>query len=191
MGPVKLAANAHHQYQRSTHHYQERAVADASIERRRDWLRKRPVEHGLDTERERFDDAPQRINHRRDPGVCGPHQWKALLDRPHPSLLEVLMGTGACTEPAVIGEVEKPTRPLAAAADERPVDVAAYVIIKPADSNTARYRIAGKDDLVAHQRHEHRRPGNTLIAAAVARNKPAAHLGELHQADPLEQGLKR
>src|SRR5262245_65572063 len=101
----------------------------------------------------------------------------------------MLIGACAGAEPTVVGEVEQPAGPLAAACHERPIDVTADVIVEPARPLAARNRVAGKDDLVADQRQEVGRSRNALIAAPIAGDEAAVHLGELQETEPLEQAL--
>ena len=54
------------------------ASPDARIERRRDRPRQRRVEHAFGAERQRCDDAAERIDHRRNSGIGGAHQRQAL-----------------------------------------------------------------------------------------------------------------
>src|SRR4029077_20455070 len=106
-------------------------------------------------------------------------------------LLKVLVGTGTRAKPSVIGEVQEPTGSLAAASDERPGEIAADVPIEPAGPFAVGHRIVWKNDLVADERQKNGRDRHGLIVAVVARDEPAAPLGELLGAEPLQQILKR
>ena len=50
------------------------------------------------------------------PVLAARSKRQAYFDRAHARLLEMLIRSGANTEPAVIGDVDDPARPLAAAA---------------------------------------------------------------------------
>src|SRR4029077_17439870 len=102
-------------------------------------------------------------------------------------LLKVLVGTGARAKPSVIGEVQEPAGSLAAASDERPVEIAAGGPIEPAGPFAVGHRIAWKNDLVADQRQKIWSARYGLIVAVVARGEAAAHLGELVQNKRVQQ----
>jgi len=103
----------------------------------------------------------------------------------------MLIGTCAGTEPAIIGEVEQPTRALAGSGHGRPVEVTAEVAIKPTRVRAAWNGVSGENDFVTDQRQKIRRPWRGLVEATVAGNEATAHLGELHQTESLEEVLKR
>ena len=103
----------------------------------------------------------------------------------------MLVRTGARAKPAVIGEVEQPAGALPGSDHGWPAEISADVAIKPSLLVAARNRVAGKNDLVTDQRQEIRRSRRGLIAATVAGDESAAHLGELDETEPLEQILKR
>src|SRR5439155_8646537 len=99
-------------------------------------------------------------------GIGGAHQRQTLLDRAYARLLQVLVWPGAVAEPAVIGEIDEPARPLA-----------------------RRHRLAGQHDLVADKRQEGGRAGHGDWLARGARNMTAAHFRELHQPEAFEKIL--
>src|SRR6478736_9995709 len=80
----------------------------------------------------------------------------------------MLVGTGTDTEPAVIGDIDQPSGPFA-----------------------TRYRCVGEDRLVTNQRQHLWRPGYVDGAPPVTRQKATDDLGELLQAEPFKQSLKR
>src|SRR5262249_4615405 len=88
--------------------------------------------------------------------------------RAHARLLKMLVWPAADAEPAVVGDVDEPARTLA-----------------------ARYRLTGKDDLVADQRQDARSARYVQRAPSLARNEAADHLGQLAQAQMLEPILER
>src|SRR6202035_5573945 len=79
-----------------------------------------------------------------------------------------LIGPGAVSEPAVIGDIDNPSGPLA-----------------------ARHRVAGKNDLVADQRQCNRRAWNSDRPAPIAGKKAAALLGELLKTETREDLFQR
>ena len=105
-----------------------------------------------DPERQRRDDAAERIDHRGNAGIGRAHQRQAFAIAQHARLLEMLVGPGADAEPAVIGQIDQPARPLA-----------------------ARHRCAGEDRFVADQRQHLRRARHVHGAPAVAGDKSADH----------------
>src|ERR1700737_3867745 len=80
----------------------------------------------------------------------------------------MLIGTGADAEPAVIGDIDDPTRPLAALHD-----------------------IARKNDLVADQRQRNRRAWYGDRPAPLSGNESAALLGELLKTQAPEHAFER
>src|SRR6516165_809156 len=182
---------AQNQDQGQNKHGGERAVARASIERRRQGLRQARVDQPFGAERQRLNDASERIDDCRDSGIGCPHQRQPFLDRPYARLLKMLIGTGAFPEPSVICEIERTSRPLAAAGDERPDEIAADVIVEPARTLAVRHRIAREYDLIADQRQKVGDARHMLVAAAIACDEPAAHPGELHKAKLLQHLLER
>ena len=90
--------------------------------------------HAFLAETDLGENAPVRIDHRRDAGIGGADDRQALLDGADSRLMKVLIGTRAGSEPGVVGDVEQPARPAPLLGD-----------------------IVGKDDLVADQRACRRR----------------------------------
>ena len=115
-----------------------------------------------------MDHAAERVNHGGNAGIGGAHQRQAFLDHPQPRLPEMLVGAGTDAEPAVVGEIEHPAGPV-----------------------VARHRLAREDHLITDQRQHARRPRHVVAAAAIAREITAGYLGQLLQADALEQSLQR
>src|SRR5438045_7684631 len=103
-----------------------RTVAEPRVESRIERARQGCIENSFGAERQRAKYPADRIDHGRNPGIGGAHQRQSFLDGADARLLQVLVGARALAEPSVIGEIEEPASPLA-----------------------ARYRIAGKHDLVA------------------------------------------
>src|SRR5262249_18826580 len=169
----------------------DEGVAPAGIKGCRDGLGQRRIEHAFGSERQGFDDAPQRIHHCGNSAIGGPHQRKPLLDRAYARLLKVLVGACAGAEPSVIGQVEEPAGPLPTSGHGRPVEIAADVAVEPALPLAAWHGVAGENDFVTDQRQKIWCSRRRLIAPLVARDESAADLRELLQTEPLEQLLKR
>ena len=78
--------------------------------------RQRPRQHAVDNafllEPERGNDAPIRIDDRRDAGIGGAHDRQTLLDGAEFRLVKMLIGPGAGAEPGIIGQVQKPPGPV-------------------------------------------------------------------------------
>ena len=74
------------------------------------------------------DNTSHRIDHGGNAGIGSTHHRQSLLDRAQPHLLQMLIGAGRDSEPAVIGQVDDPARAI-----------------------VARGNVAGKDRLVADQ----------------------------------------
>ena len=110
----------------------------------------------------------QRINDRGDAGIGGAHERQAFLDGADARLLQMLIGTGAVSEPAVIGDVDDPAGPLA-----------------------ARHNITRKNDLVADQRQRNRRAWYSDRPAPIAGKETAALLGELLKTEMREDPFER
>src|SRR5215472_16903084 len=166
-------------------------VTPAGIERCRNGLGQRRIEHAFGSERQGFDDAPERIDDCGNSAIGGPHQRKPLFDRAYSRLLEVLVGACAGAEPAVIGQIEEPAGPFCPADYGRPGEIAADMAVEPALAFAARYRVAGKNDFVTDQRQKIWCSWRRLIAPLVAGDESAADLRELLQTEPLKQLLKR
>src|SRR5262249_8735147 len=113
------------------------------------------------------------------------------LNRAHTCLLKMLVWACAGAEPAVISDVQKPARTTSASSYRRPVEISTDVAIEPSLLFASRNRVARENDFVTDQRQKIRRPWRWLIARAIAGDESAAHFGELHEAEPLEQVLKR
>src|ERR1700730_10674048 len=184
-------AREHDKNKREREHRPKGPVPGTRVWRRCNALRQRGIKHPLYAERQRRNDASQWIHNRRDARIRGPHQRQPFLDGSHPGLLEMLLRSGAEPEPAVIGEIEHPGRPLGTARHEGPTNIAAEVLVCPPRSLGARHRIAWKDDLVAHQRQEVRRARDALIWTSIAGNEPAPELRELPQSQTFQNALKR
>src|SRR5262249_41827765 len=154
-------------------------------------LREGCIEHALGTERQRFDDAPERIDDRGNSAIGRPYQRKPLFDRAYSRLLKMLIGACAGAEPSIIGQVEEPTGPFHAPGHGRPGEVTADVAAGPAPALGARWRVPGENDFVADQRQKIWCSWRRLIAPLVAGDESAANLRELLQTEALEQLLKR
>src|SRR5262252_266993 len=184
-------AGAHHPQKSQAEHYSDGAIAPAGVEGARGGLRQWRIEHALGPERQRFDDAPERIDHRGNSAIGRPHQRKPLFDGAYSRLLEVLVGACTGAEPSIIGQVEEPAGPFHAPGHGRPVEITADMAVEPALAFTARHRVAGKNDFITDQRQKIRCSWRRLIAPLVSGDESAADLGELLQTEPLEQLLKR
>src|SRR5262249_57209816 len=171
-------------------YHSDEGVTPAGIKGCRDGLGQRRIEHAFGSERQGFDDAPERIDHCGNSAIGGPHQRKPLLDRAYARLLKVLVGACTGAEPSVIGQVEEPARSFPTSGHGRPVEIAADVAVEPALPLAAWHRVAGKNDFITDQRQKIRRPWRRLSATLLAGEEAAAELGELHQAEPLEQLLE-
>src|SRR6516165_8564496 len=82
------------EYEGNCDNHRRGPIADARIDGRGASRRQIGVEHAFNAEAEPRDNSSQRIDHRRDAGVCGAHKGQALLDGAHPRLLKMLIGTG-------------------------------------------------------------------------------------------------
>src|SRR6516162_6458869 len=101
-------ARAEHPQKSNGDYHCGEGVTPAGIKGCRDGLGQRRIEHAFGSERQGFDDAPERIDDCGNPAIGGPHQRKPLFDRAYSRLLEVLIGACAGAEPAVIGQIEEP-----------------------------------------------------------------------------------
>ena len=88
-------APAKHEDQRNRKHQPDTDVAGAHIERRLDAARQRASSTPSVPSGSEPTIAAERIDHRRNAGIGRAHQRQSLLDRPHPRLLQVLIGAGA------------------------------------------------------------------------------------------------
>src|SRR5262249_51139193 len=150
-------AGTHHPQKSDAEHYSDGAVAPAGVEGARGGLRQGRIEHALGPERQRFDDAPERLDPRGNSGICRPPQRKPLFHGAYSRLLEVLVGACTGAEPSIIGQVEEPAGPFHAPCHGRPVEITADMAIEPALAFAARHRVAGKNDFVTDQRQKIRR----------------------------------
>ena len=87
-----------------------RNVADARINGRRNRRWQAGIQHAFDAETEPCDKPSHGINDRGDAGVRGTNHRQALLDRAQPRLLQMLVGAGRDSKPAVIGQIDDPAR---------------------------------------------------------------------------------
>src|SRR6516165_12313253 len=130
-------------------------VAKARVNRRVDRTRQWCVQHAFTGERQRADDASDRIDHGRDPGIGGARQRQTLLDRGHARLLQMLVRSAGISKPAVIGDIDDPARPL-----------------------VRRLQFARKNYLITDERQRAWRARRGDKAMSVAGKKPAALLGQ-------------
>ena len=89
-------------------------VAGARVNGRRDGGRQAGIQHAFEPETEPCDDPSHRIDHGGNAGICGTNQRQPLLDRAQARLLQMLIGTGGNSKPAVIGQVDDPARTVVA-----------------------------------------------------------------------------
>ena len=85
-------------------------LASACIDRRRNRRRQAGIQDAFDAEAELRDDSPHRIDHGGNAGVGGADHRQAFLDRAQSRLLQMLIGAGRDSEPAVVGQVDDPAR---------------------------------------------------------------------------------
>src|SRR5215469_9079918 len=130
-------------------------VAKTRVNRRADRTRQWSVQHAFTGERQRADDASDRIDHGRDPSIGGARQRQTLLDRGHACLLQMLVRSAGISKPAVIGDIDDPARPL-----------------------VRRLQFARKNYLITDERQRAWRARRGDKAMSVAGKKPAALLSQ-------------
>ena len=111
------------------HNHGGRNIAKTRINRRRQSGRQTGIQYAFEAKAELRDNTSRRINNRGNAGVSCANQRQAFLDGAQARLLQMLIGAGRDSEPAVIGQVND-----------------------PAGAIVARRNIAGKNRLVANQR---------------------------------------
>src|SRR5262245_66519902 len=84
-------AGAHHPQKSDTEHYSDGAIAPAGVEGARGGLRQGRIEQALGPERQRFDDAPERIDHRGNSAIGSTQQRKPFFTSANSHLMEVVV----------------------------------------------------------------------------------------------------
>src|SRR3990170_1932037 len=125
------------------------------------------VDDALLAEADLGENSSVRIDHRRDAGIGSAGDRQALFDGADLSLMKMLVGAGARSEPGIVGDVEQPARPRRFLGD-----------------------LVGEDDLIADQRACRRRARDRKKPRTSPDAEAAAHPGELHDAETLEEVLK-
>src|SRR5262249_24298060 len=110
------------------------------------------IENAFGAERQRRDDAAQRVNDRRNAGIRRARQRQSLFNGPYARLLEMLVRTWAAPEPAVVRQIEHPAWPTPVADNERPAQIVTKMVIKPSAPIVVRHCIARENDFVTNQR---------------------------------------
>src|SRR6266700_2477721 len=164
---LRPAAAPHRQDERKGENESGREIAHSSIRGGSGGPRQPSVKHTFGPQRQPVEDPTERIDHRRNSRVGGAHQRKPLLDGADTCLLKMLIGTGTRPEPTVIGEIEHPARSLA-----------------------RRNRLIRKNDFVADQWNHIGGARHREHAAAITRDEPSAHIGDLPEPELLEECLK-
>src|SRR6185312_5944112 len=134
---------------------------------RRNGRRQCGVEYAFDAKAQMCDISSQWVDDGGNAGICCTNDRQALLDGAQPRLLQMLIGTGRNSKPAIIGQVDDPARTI-----------------------VMRGNGIWKNRLIADQRQRAWRAGNLHRTPKRARDESALNLGELLQAEPFHPVLE-